>query len=597
MGIQKLIDRLLPFDELYATVRRFPLSVLCAVSLFIISLLIVHDVIDDDEEFILRVISVLGCCYFWFGISTRIGESCVWSRGKSFALSLCGAGAITALLCTSAIWGMHLVFLIPALLLFLMFAPYMTRGDDLSIWFFNRCLWFGVIVSYVALFLFAGGLSVALTAIHTLFDVKIEEEVYADIWLFACLVLGPLYALSWVPKRFEFTEEDCNDPPGLKFIVNWISAPMVFVYLLILYAYFIKIVVSGDVPNGHLAYMITGFAGAGIITYLAAWPLREEGSLQLRLFYKIFFPALLIPVGFHFYAIWERVSAYGITEQRYLILLSAVWFAIITISNLFQKIPIKAIPMTLGILMVFASFGPWGGVNVSGYSQFSRLETLMARNGLLVDGEIVKADDGKAIPFEDRQSISSILDYLCQSERDAMLAPWFDTKGEEKWSCYGGYKMTEQLGFEHVGKWARTPDDEYFYISSSTKEYMDVRDFDFIFRNFNAYFHGSNKDDVRDRTWDLEDGRVVRLEMRHNTRHILSVFLDDTNIATIDLNDFIVEKVNIGGNQTLEYDGENAQIFYRVSIHNFSGQMREGKPELNNINFDFLFRLKGQKGE
>ncbi len=595
MGIQRLIDRLLPFEELYATVRRFPLSVLCAVSLFIISLLLVHDVIDGDGELILRVISVLGCCYFWFGISTLIGESCDWSKAKSFLLSFLGAGAITALLFISSIWGMHLIFLVPALLLFLMFAPYMTRGDDLSVWFYNRCLWFGVIVSYVALFMFAGGLSVALAAIHTLFDVKIEEEVYADIWLFASLVLGPLYALSWVPKRFEFTQEDCNDPPGLKFIVNWISAPMVFVYLLILYAYFIKIVASGDVPNGHLAYMITGFAGAGIVTYLAAWPLREEGSLQLRLFYKIFFPALLIPVGFHFYAIWERVSAYGITEQRYLIMLSAIWFAIITISNLFQKIPIKAIPMTLGILMVFASFGPWGGVSVSGQSQFSRLESLMARNSLLVDGKIVKSEDGKAIPFEDRQSISSILDYLCRSERDIMLEPWFNTEGKDDWSCYGGYKMTERLGFTHVGKWSRAPDKERFYLSARAQDVVDVADYDVILRRFNAYFDASYKDSYRERGWELADGRSMRIALHRDAREVVHVSLDERELAVIDLSDFIAEKVREHDSKNaMYYEGENAHIAYRISITNINGQIKDDKRELNSINFDFLFRLKEQ---
>lgn len=579
MGMQELIEKLLPLEDLRATVRRFPLPVMCALCLFFIVIFSIHDIIDFKEDSILRVIASLGCCYFWFGISKLMSESQRWSAVKHYIVSFVIAGGIIALFAFSSVWGIHLIFVLPALLLGLMIAPYLTSGDDISVWFFNRTMWFGVFVSYAALIMFAGGLSAALGAIQILFDMRIKSELFGDIWSFAALVLGPIYALSWVPKKFEFTDEDCNDPPGLKFIVNWISAPMVFVYLLILYAYFGKIIMTGELPNGHLAWLISGFAGAGIVTYLVAWPLREEGSLQLKLFYKIFFPVLLIPVGFHFYAIWERISAYGITEQRYLLMISAIWFLMISLSNSFTKIPLKAIPMMLVVLMVFASFGPWGGVSISGKSQFSRLEKLLTKHDLIVDGKAVKAKED--IPFDDRLNISSIIDYLCRTERDVMLMPLFD----DVKSCYAG-NMTKQLGFDYVSRYtSRQRQEKRFYLRSTPTKYTDISKYDALMKGIYPR--------IRKPEWSeeyLEGEQPVKVTYVDN---ILEISIGTYPNIEVNMKDFVADKIDLEDNNlSLVIESENEGISFRLMFHNINGETEKGETTVESMSFDLYYRIK-----
>jgi len=581
-----LLHRLLPIDDLVKTVKRFPLSVICAFFMFTLSILFVHDFIDKDDDLLGRVFAVLGCLYFWFGISKLTAESNNWPFIKYLVISSVIGIAIALLLGISDLWYMHLIFILPALLLGIMFAPYITSGDDTSFWFFNRTMWFGVVVSYAALIMFAGGLSLAMFAIHTLFDVDIDEEIYADIWLFAAFILGPIYALSWVPKRFEYSDTDCQDPTGLRFIANWIFAPMVFVYLLILYAYFIKIIISGEVPNGYLSYMISGFAGAGIVTYLVAWPMRESGAIQLRLFYKIFFPALIIPVGFHFYAIWERVSAYGITEQRYLLMLSALWFTILALGNIRGKIPIKAIPMTLAMLLVFASFGPWGGVSLSGISQFSRLEKLLEKHNILQDGEIVKTEE--EIPFKDRLSISSILDYLCRSDRDLMLEPLFNTDNKDSWSCSGGYDLTKQLGFDYVYYRASSLEKDRFYINLPRNNFIDISVYDMMLRNVNIYTYSNGKDWEND--WPPYGEHKVKMEYVDGN---LAIYMGIYDTIYIDVNDFASKNVDLKSNsQQIILTGENNDISYQIDFYSMSGSIKDSKPNVENMGFNFMYRLK-----
>ena len=497
--MMNVVKKLFSVEDLKDTVRRFPFSVFCAVFIFIWAILDIHEITDIDEEILARGATIMSSLYLWFGITKLISESREKSGLWNIAVPAAGAAAIGALFALSTLYWIHFFLVLPALLLGVMVAPFLSGGDDWSFWQFNRKLWMGVALSMFAAFLFAGGLSLALAAIDHLFGIDVDDEFYGDIWVFASAILGPVYALSRVPDKFEYSKDECEIPPGLRFIANWISVPIVFVYLLILYAYFIKIVVTGEVPSGHLAYMITGFVGSGVLTYMAAWPLFKsgEGLPQLNLFYKIFFPALFVPVGFHFFAIWERIGAYGITEQRYVLLISAFWFLIIAITKSLPSIPLRVIPASLCVLLALSSFGPWGAVSVSGQSQHSLLKKLLTRNELLAEGKAVKLAEGKTISLEDRISISSILSYMCNTDRDDMIEPLFNTEDKEPWSCQPVGDLTQQLGFEYIYyRSADSYNDAYFNISghhySEGKPVLDVRGYDYLVRDFYGGIYSSN---------------------------------------------------------------------------------------------------------
>lgn len=589
--MKKLLERIFPVEELLNTVKRFPLSVACALSMFALAFLLTHGLFPIKESWLARIFAVLSCWYFWFGISQLIAESQNMRRAKRMIIDVIVGGAIFFLLWFSTLWAIHLAFVLPALLLGIMFAPYLTGGDDLSVWFFNRMMWFGVAVSYIALFMFLGGVLVALGAVQMLFNIDVSSRIFLDLWQFACLVLGPVYALSWVPKTFNFSDEDCHDPPGLRFIVNWIIVPMMFVFLMILYVYFAKIVTTGEVPNGMLAYMITGFAGAGIVTYMVAWPMRESGSAQLRLFYKIFFPMLIIPVGVHFYAIWERISAYGLTEQRYMLLLSAIWLAIMATTNSMSRIPLKAIPATLCILLVFASFGPWGGASLSGKSQFARLENLLVKYDILQGNKIVKTE--AEIPFEDRKSISLIIDYLCRTERDAMIEPWFKKGGKEKWSCGRAHRLTTDMGFNYVGKkdvWLDNFRGKEFYLNARWTQFVKVKGYDVLVKDINVFSYLTRQG------WpwsgEIRVSNNYKVSLQYDAPW-LSVRLNDYEPIRMDMHSYVEDKIGKDYKEIdldIEFASEDA--FYKLSFRTIKGKVIDGEPKIENLTLDFLFRTR-----
>jgi len=618
------VNRFFSVEVLKETVQRFPISVLCMVVTFIIALAEIHDIIDLDDDTMGRLVLISSSLYLWFGISTLISESKQVSGAIGKALPYVVAAGLIALFALSPLYWVHYFLVLPALLLGIVIAPYLSGGDDWSFWRFNRDLWLGVAISFLATMLFSSGLMAALAAIDHLFGVDVDEKLYADIGLFASVILGPIYALSRVPTKFDYSEEKVEAPVGLRFIANWISVPIVFIYLLILYAYFIKIVVSAEVPSGYLAYMITGFVGSGVITYLVAWPLRgSEGGLpQLQLFYKIFFPALFIPIGFHFFAIWERVGAYGITEQRYVLMVSAFWFLIIAIAKSLPSIPLKIIPASLCVLLALSSFGPWGAVSVSGASQFSRLESLLNKYELLEDGQAVKLEEGRVIPFEDRLSLSSILDYMCETDRDNMIEPWFNTEVKEDWRCNAN-DLTKQLGFEYVYyRSSGSYGDANFYISSNRDEVTDVSEYDFLIRDRSAYVHYdagevSNEDDNCSREADdigedkgcgcQSNGRYWSQKLKvfdlyeselHFSGEELRAVIGDFEPISVNVIDLVKGKTapNDVVND-LNIVGENQDLSYKVDFHYVNGEMNEGNPRPESINFDLLFKVINLKAK
>ena len=277
-----ILQKIIPVDDLKRTMKRFPYSAVCSVFLCALIVLDIHDFIETDDMKTIygRLILLSAYGFFWFGLSHLVCEGLGWpvarERILSYSVFAILAGLVFFWSGYTLVW--LLIMMIPTLLLGLSVAPYLSSNDNLSLWFYNRQVWQGAAIAVIAGLVWALGIVAAMASIRYLFDVRFDHEIYADVWVFAFFVFVPLYALSWVPEKFSYTDNDCHAPPQLAFVLNWVLAPLVFVYMLILYAYFIKIALVGELPRGQLSYMVSAFGGVGVFTYLAGWPLRDSGG-------------------------------------------------------------------------------------------------------------------------------------------------------------------------------------------------------------------------------------------------------------------------------------------------------------------------------
>jgi len=444
--------RLLSIPSLVETVRRFPLPLACgAAAFFVLPDLRYGFLTSHSKDPALSSLSAI----LFVGVFFHTAFALIPARTRRARALFAAAGVavhlaygvwVFALPNTAVAWPVAFGVAIGLLLIAVL--PFLRSRDDLSFWQFNRTVWQGVGIALAAGLLLAGGVSIGMKGLDQLFGIDLSRPYYRDVWTFVFYLVVPLHALSFVPKNTHFPAQDCRMPGPLSAIVNGIMAPLALAYMLILYAYFIKIGFSGELPNGVLAHLVTGFGGFGMVTYLVGWPLREAGGGPLRLFYKIFLPAMAVPVALQAAAIYQRVDAFGLTENRVAIIVATLWFALVLAARLFGRLRLKAIPALLALLLALVAAGPFSAYRLTILDQTNRMDTILARHGMLAGDRIVPA--AAELPAEDRYKLGSIVTFLVKrgATEDMMRRLRLDTGRPY------AHEIIRAMGFVSVSKWS-----------------------------------------------------------------------------------------------------------------------------------------------
>jgi hypothetical protein len=258
------------------------------------------------------------------------------------------------------------------------FAPFIRRGSLKGFWEFNKSLFLRFLASALYAAVLYLGLAAALATINALFNVKIDWVIYMQ--LFALVVAGfsTIFFLAGVPTVEELRSDNVEYPKGLRLFTQYVLIPLMTIYLAILLVYEVKIIIAWDFPKGMVSLLILGYAVFGMLSLLLIYPTRnKEGFGWIKLFSKFFYLMMIPLVILLVLAIWKRVSNYGITESRYILLCLAGWLTIMIFYFLTSKKQnIKVIPASLCVLALLAAYGPQSAFSVSRYSQLSRLRKL-----------------------------------------------------------------------------------------------------------------------------------------------------------------------------------------------------------------------------
>ncbi len=217
------------------------------------------------------------------------------------------------------------------------------------------------------------------------------QSLYARLWLVNLFVVTTWIFLTDVPRDLTSLVDDTSYPRVLKLFAQYILTPLVFIYLLILLAYLVKIVIGGEWPSGWIGWLVTSVAITGLLGFLLVHPLRddpEEG--WIRTYTRWVFIGLIPAAVVLLVAFWKRVLPYGLTELRLLGVLLGVWLLAIAVSYTVRSdAGIKRIPVTLALLLLLTLYGPFSITSISVASQGRRLAGIVSgpREGRRTDGE------------------------------------------------------------------------------------------------------------------------------------------------------------------------------------------------------------------
>jgi len=421
-----------------AAARRFPMTLLCAILATGILIYLTHTGWNEDKDSLYNALGkILMCCELglplFFGC-TLLSEARKQSTMQKWIVQLISLGLIVGYYFTIGTLkdmdleriSRYVLFIITAHL-FVSFAPFLVFGQLNGFWQYNKTLFLRFLLAALYTSVLFGGIALALWSIDELLHITINGKKYAYTWYILACIFNTCFFLAGVPAKVEELEDDKSYLKGLKVFTQYVLLPLVTLYLLILYAYIAKILLAWKLPKGLVSYLVIGYSVAGIFSLLLIYPIRHnEENKWIKIFSRWFYLALFPLIIMLCVSIFNRIAEYGITENRYFILVLALWlFFIATYFIRGRKENIKIIPITLCFIAFFTSFGPWGAFSVSEHSQKNHLEDILVKNKILVNGKI-DSKNNHHVTSDESTEIWSVVEYLGNSNALDLLQPWFD---------------------------------------------------------------------------------------------------------------------------------------------------------------------------
>jgi hypothetical protein len=252
-------------------------------------------------------------------------------------------------------------------------------------WLNHQAIATGGIAAAAFLIIFIG-LGAIERSLATLFGLSIGDAFYRWVLPFTGFFLAPVYWLSTIPKLSDYDARQLETPEfiskAIGFLGQFLLAPLLLVYGLILLAYTVQIVIVGQLPEGTLGWMVLGFVTVGAGTWLVLHPPFLRDRLLVKVFRRSWFWLTLVPLALFAYAVWVRVDAYGVTPERMMLIGGGLWAVLLSAIFLTGKGDIRIIPALAGAIIVLMSIGPWNIENAPRESQAMRLAAIMDRVGL-----------------------------------------------------------------------------------------------------------------------------------------------------------------------------------------------------------------------
>ncbi|MBG6235156.1 hypothetical protein IWX76_001724 [Pedobacter sp. CAN_A7] len=379
--------RILSLDSIFqstkSTVIRFPLAVAAVLLAMVACFYTIHlDGQTPLSDHYWKLAFISNIAFVALLSADLYAESNQWKPNKQWALRM-----LVLVFCVAIYFSLQprlfaadwfrIVFFIVAFHLSVSYSAFLHEGNLNGFWEFNKILLLRILTAAFYAAVLFGGLSVALLAIDQLFNVEVKTEVYLYMLTVIGIGFTTFFFMGGLPANFKaLNAAEPAYPKGLKIFTQYVLTPLMVVYLGILLIYEVTILMAWELPKGTVSMLILSYAVAGLLAVLLIYPVKEhEENRWFRHFSKFIFIMMIPLLVLLMLAIWERIRNYGITEPRYILIVLAIWLAIITAYFLSSsKQNIRIIPISLSVLAFLATFGPQSAASVSRYSQIQRFE-------------------------------------------------------------------------------------------------------------------------------------------------------------------------------------------------------------------------------
>src|SRR6185295_13773789 len=254
-------------QEARRTFARFPAVLLCGLGAAWLAIDLINDKPNPPDGSVRTLLVLILGIPFFLALQLLL-EKPPWrspgppSRAVAIAAVLAGFALLAAYR-----WGLgraagesaflRYLQLTLAVDVFIAIAPFAGRGEANGFWQFNRRLFLRFFLSGIYAAVFFGGVAAAILAVDRLFDVKVNALIYPRLWFFTVFVFFPWHFLAGVPRDLAALDADVQHPKALRLFTQYLLLPLVVLYLLILYAYTAKIMLTRTWPLGWVGWLVS----------------------------------------------------------------------------------------------------------------------------------------------------------------------------------------------------------------------------------------------------------------------------------------------------------------------------------------------------
>ena len=448
------------------------------------------------------------------------------------------------------------------------------------------------------------GIEIILTTVNYLFfnsgDSLFFRLTTYSFW-FITEVFGVSLFLSLL-KKPDDNLENYEFPFIFNLLIKFVIIPLIIIYTGVLYIYMTKVLISMHLPKGLISHLVLWYTAFSVAVMILITPFTQKDKFFEN--FKKYFPYFSIPLIFaSLFAVFQRTYQYGITENRYYVLISIFWLLFCMILYI-RKMNITGILISLITCLVISVYTPLSAKNVSNFSQSQRLKRMLVKYGALKDGKISKIT--QKLNNSEGSQIYTTIQYISDNSTIAKLN--FKNEKGEVYSTLGDLEK----GLDVKESWkdySYRSDDEGNYEERKVITYKvknienseiisDIAGYDNLIYYRNVYNDDSiNQENESEKYKIILKNKTITINSKDGAE-LAKINYEDAvkqiafKLRTVklpDTNDTVYEVPQ----KDLEYIGTIGKINYKISLRSINDEIINGKPkDLYYEEFDFMFSEK-----
>ena len=451
------------------------------------------------------------------------------------------------------------------------------------------------------------GVEIILTTVNYLFfnsgDSLFFRLTTYSFW-FITEVFGVSLFLSLL-KKPDDNIENYEFPFIFNLLIKFVIIPLITIYTGVLYIYMARVIISMHLPKGLISHLVLWYTVFSVFVIILITPFTQKDKFFEN--FKKYFPYFSIPLIFaSLFAVFQRTYQYGITENRYYVLISIFWLFFCMILYI-RKMNITGIFISLIVCLVISVYSPLSAKNVSNFSQSQRLKRMLVKYGALKDGKISKIT--QKLTNSQGSQIHTTIQYISDNSTIAKLnfknekGEVYSTLGDlekgldvkESWKDYSIYYSEDE---------DREKDDEHKVVTYKIKNsenaeiISDIAGYDNFISYKNVYNEDStNQENESEKYKIILKNKIITINSKNGTE-LAKINYEDavkqivSKLRTSKLpvtSDTVYEVPQ----KDLEYIGTIGKINYKISLKSINEEIINGKPKnLYYEEFDFMFSEK-----